>query len=255
MTARTTAQTPGTPTWLDLWVGDIPATATFFRDLLGYDIPDGTPEFGGYTVAHRDDRYVFGIGTDMPGQQHDLASLYLATDDVEATVARAQELGATILKEPTEIPGHGHMAVVTDPGGVTVAFWQATGIVGYGAVDELGFPCWQDCLTGDVERSAAFYRDLFGFTTEPMGDGVLLVRLGDDGHFTIGACTEVDDPHWVSYLLVEDLDAMTARARSLGASVTMGPMDIPFGRFVHLTTPGGAPFGLFQGADAMPAQA
>lgn len=255
MTARTTAQTPGTPTWLDLWVGDIPATATFFRDLLGYDIPDGTPEFGGYTVAHRDDRYVFGIGTEMPGQQHDLASLYLATDDVEATVARAQELGATILKEPTEIPGHGHMAVVTDPGGVTVAFWQATGIVGYGAVDELGFPCWQDCLTGDVERSAAFYRDLFGFATEPMGDGVLLARLGDDGHFTIGACTEVDDPHWVSYLLVEDLDAMTARARSLGASVTMGPMDIPFGRFVHLATPGGAPFGLFQGTGDLPAEA
>ncbi|AKT51018.1 VOC family protein [Arsenicicoccus sp. oral taxon 190] len=247
MTARTTPQAPGTPTWLDFWCSDIDEAGAFWRDLLGHEVPPGSPEFGGYTIALQDGRYVFGLGPAMPDQRHDVAALYLATDDLDATLARAQELGATVTRPAMDIPDTGRCATIVDPAGVQTDLWQATGVVGYAAVDEIGFPCWQDCITRDVERSAGFLRDLFGYTTEPMGDGVLLAKLGDDGHFTIGGCGEDDEPHWVSYLLVDDLDAMAARAESLGARTTMGPMDIEFGRFVHLTTPGGAPFGLFSG--------
>lgn len=251
MTARTTPQANGTPTWLDFWSADIDDAAGFWADLLGHEIPPGSEEFGGYRMVQRNDRFAFGIGGAAPGQAQDQAALYLATDDVAATLGRAKELGATVVSEPMEIPGAGHMAVYTDPAGVMTALWQATDVVGYD-VDEPGFPCWQDCLTGDVDASAAFLRDLFGFTTEPMAEGVLLGKLGDDGHFTIGAVASGEQPHWVSYLLVDDVDAMATKATGLGARVTMGPTDLPFGgRFVHLVTPGGAPFGFFAGDEEM----
>ncbi|WP_052466022.1 VOC family protein [Mobilicoccus massiliensis] len=250
MTARTTPQTTGTPTWLDFWCSDIDATRTFWIDLLDYTIPEGTPEFGGYTVAQKDDRYVFGIGPAMPEAHHDEAAMYFATDDIDATLARIPELGGRVVMERTEIPDTGAMAVAVDPAGVMFAPWQAGGTVGYGAVDEPGFPCWQDCITSNIEKSSTFYGELFGFTFEPMGPGgVVLAKLGDDGHFTVGQCPDQGEPHWVTYLLVDDVDAMTTKAAGLGASVDTQPTDLPFGRFAHLSTPGGAPFGLFTGND------
>lgn len=101
-------------------------------------------------------------------------------------------------------------------------------------------------MSTDVQASADFLAGLFGFTFEPMGSGV---ALGDDGNFTIGGCTDPDAEHghWITYLLVADLDRVVERVTGLGAQVTMPPMELPFGRFAHLTTPGGAPFGLFVG--------
>lgn len=250
MAARTSPQPAGTPTWLDFWCHDTDAAAGFWRDFLGYDIPPGSPEFGGYAVAHSNDKYVFGIGPALPDSDRDTAAMYFATDDVDATAARIRELGGQTLSEPMDIPEHGRMVIATDPSGLVFALWQAKGINGYGAVDEPGFPCWQDCISSDPQASAQFYADLFGFTLEPMGpDGPVLAKLGEDGHFTVGQATDTSGACWVTYLLVEDLEASTDKAASLGASVTMSPTDLPFGRFAHLRTPGGAPFGLFVSAE------
>lgn len=254
MTARTSPQTPGTPTWLDIWSEDMAGTRQFFLDLLDHDIPEGDPNYGGYTIAMSQGRYAFGIGPSMPGAAHDTTAMYFATDDVDASAERVRDLGGQVVIDPTDVADTGRMAIAVDPAGVTFALWQAAPVVGYGAVDEPGFPCWQDCLTTDVQASADFYAGLFGFTYEPMTpDGaVVLAKLGDDGHFTIGACTEADEPHWVTYLLVDDVDAMTRRAQEVGGRVATPPTDLPFGRFAHLRTPGGAPFGFFV-AGEMPA--
>lgn len=255
MTARTSPQTPGTPTWLDFWSRDVDATRQFWADFLPYDIPPGSPEYGGYTVASSGGRYVFGIGPAATGattgtpREADTALMYFASADVDADVDRMRTLGGTVVSEPADIEGTGRSAVCTDPTGIQFGLWQAGPVVGYGAVDEPGFPCWQDCMSTDVQASADFLAGLFGFTFEPMGSGVVLAKLGDDGHFTIGGCTDPDAEHghWITYLLVADLDRVVERVTGLGAQVTMPLMELPFGRFAHLTTPGGAPFGLFVG--------
>lgn len=254
MTARTAPQANGVPTWLDFWVADPEATRHFWIDLLGYTINPGEEQFGHYTVAlqERDGQptYVFGIGPAMPGFGHDLAALYFATDDLDARVATARDLGATVLVEPMDIPGHGRMAALTDPTGAVFALWQAAGIVGYGAVDEPGFPTWQDLVTTDPAAARTFYVGLFGYDVDDSAPEGTVVKLGDDAHFTIGPAQEGAESHWVSYLHTDDLDGTVARARELGATVTAGPEALPFGTWVHLETPGGAPFGLFQAAEA-----
>jgi predicted enzyme related to lactoylglutathione lyase len=43
--------------------------------------------------------------------------VYFNVDDVEATVARARQLGAQVLMEPAPIPGVGTLAALVDPQG------------------------------------------------------------------------------------------------------------------------------------------
>lgn len=47
-------------------------------------------------------------------------------------------------------------------------------------------------------------------------------------------------PPWSVCFAVADCDATTAKAKELGATVTMEPMDMPIGRFAGLIDPQGA---------------
>ena len=49
---------------------------------------------------------------------------YVLVDDAVVATVKARELGATICKEVTEIPGIGWFSVITDPTVATLALWQ-----------------------------------------------------------------------------------------------------------------------------------
>jgi len=52
-------------------------------------------------------------------------------------------------------------------------------------------------------------------------------------------------PHWQPYVAVDNVDGTVARARELGASVLVEPMDVPqVGRIAVLTDPQSATFGI-----------
>jgi predicted enzyme related to lactoylglutathione lyase len=49
---------------------------------------------------------------------------YVLVDDLEAATKKAQSLGASLLKETTEVPGMGAFAIITDPVGAMLGLWQ-----------------------------------------------------------------------------------------------------------------------------------
>ena len=54
--------------------------------------------------------------------------------------------------------------------------------------------------------------------------------------------------YWMPYFQVADIDASTAKAKQLGATLMVGPQQIPdAGRFALFADPQGAVFALFQG--------
>jgi len=73
------------------------------------------------------------------------------------------------------------------------------------------------------------------------------------GGTDVAGCMQLQEgspapPHWLVYIGTQDVDATTARAKELGATVFVEPTDIPnMGRFSVLQDPAGAAFGLFQG--------
>ena len=53
----------------------------------------------------------------MPEKVPSFWQVYFAVADADATVAKAQELGATVMMEPMDAPGIGRMAALIDPQG------------------------------------------------------------------------------------------------------------------------------------------
>lgn len=124
--------------------------------------------------------------------------------------------------------------------------------------DSPGSFCWFECGTNDVATAKLFYTQLFGWdaTDVPMPDGggggayTLLKVGGEDiaGMYELaGPMFEGVPPHWMSYVHVEDADAMAVRAESLGATMIMPPFDVPgVGRISFFADPAGAHIAIFQ---------
>ena len=49
---------------------------------------------------------------------------YVLVDDIEASTKKARALGATVLKDVTEVPNMGSLSILKDPTGAIIGLWQ-----------------------------------------------------------------------------------------------------------------------------------
>ena len=110
--------------------------------------------------------------------------------------------------------------------------------------------CWADLTTTDAARAKAFYGELFGWEAEdmPAGEAGTYTMLRLDGRDVCGLAERADaTPAWLSYVSVEDVDARSARAGELGATVLQEPFDVlDAGRMALVQDPTGAVLALWQ---------
>jgi uncharacterized protein len=109
----TLVNVPGALTWNDLISPDVPASAAFYRDLFGWQIDELEGSDGRYWSIANDGRFNGGI-MPMPPGSHPAWNLYFAVEDVDATVARAGELGGNTVMGPMDIPNGSRLAVLAD---------------------------------------------------------------------------------------------------------------------------------------------
>jgi len=179
---------------------------------------------------------------------------HVQVDDVDATVARARQLGGRIYKEATDIPSVGRFAVIADPQGAAISVFTPSEDMPLHDLTKEGEFCWNELVTSDAGAAFKFYSALFGWKIleememGPAGTyrifGVGDKRLG-------GIMTRPKDhpspPAWLYYAETGDLDAALRRATSKGAKVLNGPMEVPGGaRIAQLQDPQGAAFALHQ---------
>ncbi len=116
----------GVFSWNELMTRDVAGAKAFYGGLLGWTLEDKPmPEMGmTYTLAKVGDTPVGGIMAMPPDVGPDMPSMwgsYVNVDDVDATAQKAVELGGTVYKEPTDIPGVGRFCVIGDPQGAVLA--------------------------------------------------------------------------------------------------------------------------------------
>jgi len=108
---------------IELTTNDLGKAKTFYKSLFEWNLED--VDMGGgqtYTMVR------VGEGTgggmfQMPGGP--IAWIpYVLVDDVARSTARAKSLGATILKDKTEVPGMGWFSMFKDTTGAIIAIWQ-----------------------------------------------------------------------------------------------------------------------------------
>jgi uncharacterized protein len=104
---------PGALAWNDLISPDVAAAAPFYRELFDWqveEVPGAEGQYWSITNAGHSN----GGMMPMPPGGHPAWNLYFAVEDVDATVARARELGADLVMGPMDVP-NGRFAVIRDP--------------------------------------------------------------------------------------------------------------------------------------------
>ncbi|MCK6456612.1 MAG: VOC family protein [Phycisphaerae bacterium] len=96
-------------------------TVAFYRDLFGW-------KFEAYGPANMIDT---GGGTGISGhisslghEPHNYVVTYAQVENLEASIQKANQLGGKTMVPPTEVPGMGHFAWITDPEGTIFGLWK-----------------------------------------------------------------------------------------------------------------------------------
>jgi uncharacterized protein len=114
---------PGTVVWNEL-ITDNPAAASFYEQVLG--LTTATVEMGAdkYTMFQAGGKEVGGTTPPMTEGVPNHWHVYFAVADADATAARIEELGGSVMVAPFDTP-IGKMAVVADPQGAVFSIFQA----------------------------------------------------------------------------------------------------------------------------------
>jgi len=258
MSTRTDPWPPGTPCWVDLSVPDVAGAVAFYSAVIGWTFVDTGPDYGGYHIAQVDRSAAAGVGPIMQEGQPSAWTVYIASDDADATAKLIGEHGGSVLAGPMDIPGNGRMAIAADPTGGVFGVWQQTGMIGSELVDEPGAFAWDEAALHDVEAGKRFYADVFGFRYFPLGPeageemadySVFAAPGGPDDRPAGGIGGLTHHPsgtpsHWLAYFAAADTDAAVAAAGDGDGRVLRSPEDTPWGRIAVVADPFGAAFGL-----------
>jgi predicted enzyme related to lactoylglutathione lyase len=103
---------------------DPDALTRFYGSLFGWKIRTGNA-LGYREVDTQSGRGINGGVWPSSPEGHNLVQLFIEVDDVDAYVARAAKLGATVVVPPSELPDGDAMAIVVDPAGLSFGLYRA----------------------------------------------------------------------------------------------------------------------------------
>jgi predicted enzyme related to lactoylglutathione lyase len=244
----TVATTIGKFVWHEQVSADAKQAQDFYTQLFGWETEVFKPGEIDYTMIASGGQTHGGFGKAMEGAPPPHWLGHVRVEKLEDTIEKAKSAGGKLAAGPFEMPDVGRVAIVNDPQGAFVSLYQPE-TDGMPAPE--GVFVWDELGTTDVEGAARFYGDVFGWTTTDMGDeygGYKIFQLGETRVAGLMALPDASMPAgWQPYVAVEDADATTAKAKQLGGSALMEPMDVAnVGRIAVLRDPQGAVFGIIK---------
>jgi predicted enzyme related to lactoylglutathione lyase len=113
---------PGGWLWNELHTTDPAQALRFYEKVVGFSnrAMDMGPA-GTYHILSRGDVDRGGVTSHLNAGVRPHWLPYVAVDDVDATIATARKLGATIPMPPEDIPGVGRLGILEDPTGAVLA--------------------------------------------------------------------------------------------------------------------------------------
>jgi uncharacterized protein len=122
---------PGTYCWSELITTDLDASKAFYAAVFGWGAEDQGPPGGppAYTEWKLGGKSMGGMmrkSPDMPAEMPPAWGVYFAVADTDASVAKAQELGANVFMGPTDIEP-GRFSVLADNVGAVFSVLQLKG--------------------------------------------------------------------------------------------------------------------------------
>lgn len=114
---------PGAFIWSELATSDRAKSKAFYSAVFGWGW-SGSDDYAEAQAAGRTVGGVMPRPEDMPAEVPDGWTVYFGSDDVDGDVKKAAAAGASVVVEPTDIPGTGRFAVLIDPQGAVFALFK-----------------------------------------------------------------------------------------------------------------------------------
>jgi predicted enzyme related to lactoylglutathione lyase len=236
---------------------DPKAAQDFYTEVVGWKtskMEGGEIEYDFWLAGDTPDSMIGGLMAMPPGASEMGAPpswlAYIEVPDADATVDQAVRLGGKVLMPAKTVEQAGRFAVLQDPqGGVFAVITSATSLQPENDPKPREFS-WHELTTSDQPAAINFYEQLFGWEKKSefdMGNMGIYHMFGRD-RFTYGGIMkkppEAPGTYWLHYVRVVDTaDAAAARAQKAGATLMVGPVEVPGGdRIAVLRDPQGAVF-------------
>jgi uncharacterized protein len=209
-------------TWFDFGAGDAGPLRTFYADLFGWTL---TPVTEAYTLVSTGGGINGGSGRSALGDPW--MAFYVDVADPHATLEKAESLGSNVVIPVMEIPDMATFAMFNDPDGLLIGITKAGPSGGIAPPPGSGVAVdWFEILVPDLERSKAFYGELFGWTFDGGDETYALVDTGTE-HGIGGGVGAGQGTKWATvYANVDDVERYLARAEELGGKREYGPNDV-----------------------------
>ena len=246
--------------WYELLAADPAAALAFYPKVTGWGVETFTglgEPYQMWTLAGQP----LGGTMALPAEAKQAGApthwlAYVGTPDVDAAVARAKGLGASVQLAPMDIPTIGRIAVLADPQGASFAVYAPASPPPPAGPPGIGEFSWHELATTDPTAAFSFYSALFGW--EKKGDGHdmgplgIYQEYGPKGAPAVGGiCRKPDErpapPHFLLYVRTGDLEGALNTVEQGGGRVLNGPMEVPGGdRIAQCLDSQGAAFALHQ---------
>lgn len=244
-----TSQAAGEVDWFSLFTEDAETAAAFYAGLLGWEIQRGP---GGGLIAMRRGTPVAGISQIEDRLSETSEAMWLAAitvGNLAESVSAVRDLGGTIEREITYVPGFGSYAVIVDPQGAPAVLAVEEQVLG--ATQGVSAWLWAELWTTDTDAASRFYAEVAGFdrgTVERDGETYPILSFG--GTQRAGLATLMNpeiSPRWAPYVGVQDLRRTLVRVWQLDGQVLLEPAQIDDEeRTALITDPTGAALFLYQ---------
>ena len=252
--------------WYELMTPDADGAKAFYDAVVGWDIGEGAPEFGGYRMIGRSDGKFAGGVLPLTAEMRQNGARpiwlgYVNVDDTDAAIASIERAGGKTLMPATDIPNVGRIAMVADPQGAPFYVMKPIPPAGQEkqasdvfSPDQQQRVSWNELSTSDPAAARKFYGDQFDWVSDDFMDMGEMgeYRFIDHHRVRLGALCGVmqgQQPKWRYYIRVPSISKAKETAEANGGTVHMGPHQVPTGDYIIIgADPQGAEFALVGGA-------
>ncbi len=120
---KTPFEQHGALSWFELMTTDPVAAQSFYTQLFGWEVKEGSIAGVDYNVISLEGKEVGGLMPLPPNAKGmpPMWGIYITVDDLEVTLQQCAKLGGKTLMPPMDIPGVGKMALIQDPQGAVLS--------------------------------------------------------------------------------------------------------------------------------------
>ena len=110
---------------VELNTTDVAKAKGFYSKMFDWKMEDMKMDSGTYTLISVGEGTGGGLMKNPIPNAPSFWLSYVVVDDVDAATKKAKSLGATVMKDVTEVSDMGWLSIITDPTGAMLGLWKA----------------------------------------------------------------------------------------------------------------------------------